>query len=657
MERRRTTATGTSTITTTTTTTTTTTARRQKPQTRSHHRKVRTGCDQCKKSRVKCDEAEPRCQLCVRRELECSRNKVPRTWLFERGPSASTPSSSSRVKDGGRGAGVVATHVGLVHRVVKTEPGVEKSLQMIEQAPPVTMMKASLLSSKSSIVSDEEKEVEIGEDEHWNGPVVGSHCSDVYNMLTVNSLAPESSYPSVRYLKSVYKYDASRIANIFSFTFLVYGPNFVWRLHTDHKELNDFTPRFVHYCLWEPALLESIFSAAEMQMSTISDDSENPTQNALQHHCLALRLLQNRVSSPAAAHDDSLFWAIIATLVFSQEQEDWVGFDANWKGLKLLVDLRGGREVLNRACSRQRKFYDWAESLQRSTTSRASTESPSNTSEMASSHFLLQDCGSTVPPRNLDGPYPRMTLEEYMSSPFIPSGFRKATIASESTYPPPHIRCLTLHLVLRTTRWYQGYQPGECDELAGETMHDLRVRLAQDLHFAMTTLGLRVTERLVCLGLFVLVISLPPSYLAEDFPITLADVIRPFEDMGFGPSPSSSSSSPSPSSFSSTPGSSAVGGDDDEEQNREMRDGVVSTPLFLWIALVVASVNVCFGLRPRSRWFLLDAYMKRRMGEEKLQWGDVKGEVDGFLCPGFLVEQWGKCWMIAQKRVAGRRRR
>ncbi|PYI00062.1 C6 transcription factor [Aspergillus ellipticus CBS 707.79] len=44
---------------------------------RRTHTKSRTGCDQCKKRRVKCDERGPPCSNCISRELACSYLQVP----------------------------------------------------------------------------------------------------------------------------------------------------------------------------------------------------------------------------------------------------------------------------------------------------------------------------------------------------------------------------------------------------------------------------------------------------------------------------------------------------------------------------------------------------------------------------------------------------
>lgn len=41
------------------------------PQKRRHHKKLRNGCSNCKLKRVKCDEARPACQNCIRKGLSC----------------------------------------------------------------------------------------------------------------------------------------------------------------------------------------------------------------------------------------------------------------------------------------------------------------------------------------------------------------------------------------------------------------------------------------------------------------------------------------------------------------------------------------------------------------------------------------------------------
>ncbi|KAJ9650739.1 hypothetical protein H2198_009964 [Neophaeococcomyces mojaviensis] len=45
--------------------------------------KVRTGCDNCKKRRVKCDELKPECLRCLKSGLSCSGYSSPEPWIFK----------------------------------------------------------------------------------------------------------------------------------------------------------------------------------------------------------------------------------------------------------------------------------------------------------------------------------------------------------------------------------------------------------------------------------------------------------------------------------------------------------------------------------------------------------------------------------------------
>ncbi|KAH8753756.1 hypothetical protein F5882DRAFT_419284 [Hyaloscypha sp. PMI_1271] len=62
------------------------------PYKKASHRQVRTGCIQCKRRRVKCDERKPRCVNCIRYPSECSFNVVS-----EGGPEVVPTTSQLRI--------------------------------------------------------------------------------------------------------------------------------------------------------------------------------------------------------------------------------------------------------------------------------------------------------------------------------------------------------------------------------------------------------------------------------------------------------------------------------------------------------------------------------------------------------------------------------
>ncbi|KAF2103361.1 hypothetical protein NA57DRAFT_72337 [Rhizodiscina lignyota] len=66
----------------------------ERTRVRKQHAKSRTGCDSCKKRKIKCDEKIPICSACVRRKEECIRPRIP-VVDDERHRDASTPASQT----------------------------------------------------------------------------------------------------------------------------------------------------------------------------------------------------------------------------------------------------------------------------------------------------------------------------------------------------------------------------------------------------------------------------------------------------------------------------------------------------------------------------------------------------------------------------------
>ncbi|ETS84251.1 hypothetical protein PFICI_02276 [Pestalotiopsis fici W106-1] len=54
------------------------------PQLRPRQIKSRSGCESCKRRRIKCDEGQPQCQRCKSRGLVCTGNFKPDVWQIER---------------------------------------------------------------------------------------------------------------------------------------------------------------------------------------------------------------------------------------------------------------------------------------------------------------------------------------------------------------------------------------------------------------------------------------------------------------------------------------------------------------------------------------------------------------------------------------------
>lgn len=71
------------------------------PRSRRRHAKSRTGCENCKIRRIKCDERTPKCGACTRKGVNCLRDECSRFDASERSQiplndESSTPRSDSR---------------------------------------------------------------------------------------------------------------------------------------------------------------------------------------------------------------------------------------------------------------------------------------------------------------------------------------------------------------------------------------------------------------------------------------------------------------------------------------------------------------------------------------------------------------------------------
>ncbi len=60
------------------------------PRTRRRHEKSRTGCEPCKRRRIKCDEQTPKCGSCTRKDINCLRHEYASSSPPETARTSST---------------------------------------------------------------------------------------------------------------------------------------------------------------------------------------------------------------------------------------------------------------------------------------------------------------------------------------------------------------------------------------------------------------------------------------------------------------------------------------------------------------------------------------------------------------------------------------
>ncbi|KAH9221946.1 hypothetical protein DL95DRAFT_381241 [Leptodontidium sp. 2 PMI_412] len=87
------------------------------PITRKHHRKTKTGCSNCKRRRVKCDERQPTCLNCTRRDLQCHfESRHQRVELAPKVPPTASPAAQlSLAPDHSRSHAIHMSHLELLH--------------------------------------------------------------------------------------------------------------------------------------------------------------------------------------------------------------------------------------------------------------------------------------------------------------------------------------------------------------------------------------------------------------------------------------------------------------------------------------------------------------------------------------------------------------
>jgi len=324
---------------------------------------------------------------------------------------------------------------------------------------------------------------------------------------------------------------------------LHYGPTYIWRPDSGPSEQNMFSRNFVQWLLREPALSEAVFAAARRQVAFEAQSETESPLSSMQHYNKAISLLQRRVSEASAAFDDAIYWAVIALLVSDQEREDWHSYAVNLDGIRRIVQIRGGVKALKASCGRSFKFYLWAESC------------CSNREDLITQEESEQV--STTPiPAVFEAP-----LEDLV--PFV----RRHSPGFVQMIEQHPFHCETMTMIDSTLKWYHAQT---CATNGGRSPQEglgSRNSLTERLHRLLQKGAISDRERLVCVGLLVLVLTLPPVYMSEQYSRTLSRYVSGFQ---------------------------ALSG------------SIAQEDCTLWVALMMASMSVCFGLAPTTRWMLLD---------------------------------------------------
>lgn len=136
-----------------------------------------------------------------------------------------------------------------------------------------------------------------------------------------------------------------------------------------------------------------------------------------------------------------------------------------------------------------------------------------------------------------------------------------------------------------------------------------RAVLANDLCHMTNNASLTKRERLVCVVLFALTLSRYPDYMYEQEPGTLDRYVLDVENI-------------------------------DEE--------MLSESCTLWVALIVASMQLCFRLSQSARWALLNRVLAKQNAPAR-PWSEMRPVVSDFCITDALGKQWETCWSFATR--------
>ena len=369
-----------------------------------------------------------------------------------------------------------------------------------------------------------------------------------------------------------------------------YGPTFVWRPHTDRYEHEKFSSNFIQWFLREPALLEAILAAARRQLAleTGTENEGSLTIGTMHHYGAAVASLRRRLSDTTAVYDDAVFWTIIALIVNDQEMQDWESFEVHLSGLRRIVTLRGGPDALKAHCNRAFVLYSWTEVCFANHQDSIALASPGRTRSDSS-----------------DSSISSLSSEIVDYTQHFPAGFRR--MIEEYDF-----EITTVVLIDRALQWFRAHMAAvEADNLAASP-NDVRTELADSIYCTIHKPDLSKQERLVCVGLYALVVSMNPNYMHQHWSGSMNwYLLRP------------------------------VNYDDDMMQWCE--------DCVLWVGLIIASMQGGFSLSQAERWAMLRRVFQKH-GYSRT-WSEVRSAVQQFCITDALDEQWEACWRFATRKL------
>jgi hypothetical protein len=370
----------------------------------------------------------------------------------------------------------------------------------------------------------------------------------------------------------------------------VFGPAYVWPPYmVPFGSTATFQQHFFQYSMKHKVVLQSVLMLCQAQLELKSLPESQPSRMTLIYRGKALNKLRHKLARSDI--DDSVLVAVVGALTYDLTYSNWPAFEANLRGLRHLIQLRGGLQNLDPVWQGWFGYISsWAELRWANHIAKLVPQQPGHT-----------PIRLTYPSH----PYPPKICELISK---LPAGFRDVAIATP-------LSVQILHFILRTYEWYQNYSrtvPGQ--RTAGQTKFSLEgLSLGNRAALILDCCELNPKERLLCISMLSYIVSFDGQHARH--PTELEDHMLGLKEICQGITPSMCTST-------------------------------------IWTALVFAASKDSISKPLRNRWLLLDRVVDEG---KLTHWAEVEPILRRYFWNDNLLRRWKVCWYTARERKRHRK--
>ena len=380
------------------------------------------------------------------------------------------------------------------------------------------------------------------------------------------------------------------VSRLLDFYIQVFGPIYVWPSEmVPFGSVETFKQHFFQYSMKHKVVFESVLTLCQAQLELKSFPGSQPSRMALTYRGKALNGLQRKLA--CSNIDDSVLVAVVGALTYDLIYSNWAAFEANLRGLRNLIQLRGGLQNLDPVWQGWFSYISsWAELRWANHIAKLVPQRPGHT------------------PIRLEYPshpyHPKISL---LISKF-PAGFHDEALTNL-------LSVQILNFILRTYEWYQGYSRAVSEQrTADQTKFSLEGQsLGNRAAIMLDCCELNLKERLLCISMLSYIVSFDGQHARHS--TELEDHMLALKEICQGITPS-------------------------------------MCTLLVWAAFVFAASKDSISKPLRNRWLLLDRVVDEG---KLAHWAEVKPILRRYFWNDNLLGRWKVCWHTALERKTRQR--